>query len=325
LVNNQPATNMTVVSGNGLFVSFSAAPGGNGDGGVCCRAWNQGHIACCESVRGRKLELYTRHHVVVSENVRLNELVAATRAAWRMRRAAEDWVEIYNLSTNLVSIAGWSLSDAASTPDKWVFPAVTIPANGFLVVFCSGKDRKPTAPGRRCTPISSWSPDGEFLGLYNSATPRRLISSFNPYPNQRHDYSYGYDAWGNCDIYGADAGLRESFEFNRWIVADTKFNHDRGFYTNGFSLTITCATPGVTIRYTRDGSAPSPNNGLIYSTPLVVTKHIGGPRVSSKSGLLDSDTDCQSYLFLDDIIISPTKRLRVRAGPRRKRRPVRGR
>ena len=51
-----------------------------------------------------------------------------------------DWVEIYNNGTETVNLSGFGISDDASEPYKWVFPAVTIGANEFLLVFCSDKD-----------------------------------------------------------------------------------------------------------------------------------------------------------------------------------------
>ncbi len=41
-----------------------------------------------------------------------------------------------------------------------------------------------------------------------------------------------------------------------------------GFYSNPFSVTLSTATPGATIRYTLDGSTPTPTNGTIYSGPI---------------------------------------------------------
>src|SRR5204863_4716620 len=130
--------------------------------------------------------------------------------------------------------------------------------------------------------------------------PRRLISSFNPYPNQRRDYSYGYDALGQLRYFTTPTpGANNPSSSITGIVADTKFNHDRGFYTNGFSLSIACATPGVTIRYTRDGTPPTASIGTIYSAPIQVTNTSVIRALASKSGMLDSDVDCQTYLFLD--------------------------
>jgi len=58
---------------------------------------------------------------------------------------ASDWVEIYNPTQQTAALAGWHLTDDAQAPAKWRFPDVTVPANGFLIVFASGKDRRDPA------------------------------------------------------------------------------------------------------------------------------------------------------------------------------------
>jgi len=55
------------------------------------------------------------------------------------------------------------------------------------------------------------------------------------------------------------------------FVADTRFSHDRGFYETNFSLSITSATPGVTIRYTTNGTVPSLTNGYTYTGSLPIS------------------------------------------------------
>lgn len=53
-----------------------------------------------------------------------------------------DWIEIFNKSSQTVSLAGYGLSDQSSQPFKWVFPDIELNPNEYLVVFASGKDRK---------------------------------------------------------------------------------------------------------------------------------------------------------------------------------------
>lgn len=54
----------------------------------------------------------------------------------------EDWIELYNTSGQAVDISGWHLSDKADKPTKWAIPEGTvIEGNGFLVFWCSGRDR----------------------------------------------------------------------------------------------------------------------------------------------------------------------------------------
>ena len=58
----------------------------------------------------------------------------------------EDWIELYNTSSESVDIGGWYLSDKESKPTKWEIPQGTvIEGNGFLIFWCSGRDN--TAAG----------------------------------------------------------------------------------------------------------------------------------------------------------------------------------
>ena len=52
-----------------------------------------------------------------------------------------DYVEIHNVSSEDVNLAGWYLSDASDKLKRWSFPEVALPAGGYLVVHCSGYGR----------------------------------------------------------------------------------------------------------------------------------------------------------------------------------------
>src|SRR5262245_19359757 len=54
----------------------------------------------------------------------------------------EDWIEIYNAGTNTVNLDGWYLTDNAGDRTKWRFPATSLAANRYLIVFASNKDRR---------------------------------------------------------------------------------------------------------------------------------------------------------------------------------------
>ena len=56
-----------------------------------------------------------------------------------------DWVELYNTTDRDLSLAGLGLSDNEGKPLKWRFPDnAVIPAKGYYIVFCTGKDRMDT-------------------------------------------------------------------------------------------------------------------------------------------------------------------------------------
>jgi hypothetical protein len=95
------------------------------------------------------------------------------------------------------------------------------------------------------------------------------------------------------------------------FVEDTKFSHDRGYYTDTFELTITTATPGATIIYTTDGTPPSPDtgnifvdtmNGTIYTEPIAISETTTLRAMAMKTGYQSTNIDTQTYLFVDDIV-----------------------
>ena len=84
-------------------------------------------------------------------------------------------------------------------------------------------------------------------------------------------------------------------------VADTTFSHDRGFYTNGFNLTIATETPGATIRYTLDGSPPTATTGSVYTGPIAINRTSVVRAAAFKPGSIPSNVDTQTYLFVNDV------------------------
>jgi hypothetical protein len=86
------------------------------------------------------------------------------------------------------------------------------------------------------------------------------------------------------------------------IVADTKFSIDRGFYVDPFDVAITTATVGAQIRYTIDGSAPTATTGIVYTGPISVTGTTVLRAAGFLPGMLASNIDSQTYVFMNDVI-----------------------
>ena len=58
-----------------------------------------------------------------------------------------DWIEFAIPNVFALNLKNYSLSDDPARLARWVFPSVTVPARGHLVVFASGKARwEPGAP-----------------------------------------------------------------------------------------------------------------------------------------------------------------------------------
>jgi hypothetical protein len=174
--------------------------------------------------------------------------------------ASSDWIELHNGGSAPVDLAGWRLTDNPALPNKWVLPAHSLGAGEYLLVFASGKNR--TNPLAELHANFKLDGDGEYLGLLRP--DGTLANDFGTgYPEQRSDFSYGLLGGlgvSNRFFFATPTpGAANSPGFIAF-VGDTKFSVDRGFYTQAFTVAITTDTPGATIRYTTDGTAPTPSS-----------------------------------------------------------------
>lgn len=69
-----------------------------------------------------------------------------------------DWLELYNPSGDWVNLVGYSLTDDIADPDKWTFPVMGIAPDGYLTVFCDGKDRMPRSGQTTVAAILDFAP-----------------------------------------------------------------------------------------------------------------------------------------------------------------------
>lgn len=89
------------------------------------------------------------------------------------------------------------------------------------------------------------------------------------------------------------------------IVADPKFDHDRGFYSSPFDLAISDDTPGASIRYTLDGSAPTTSTGTLYTGPIHVATTTVVRAIAYNAGAIATDPISETYIFPTDVIKQP--------------------
>jgi hypothetical protein len=189
----------------------------------------------------------------------------------------EDWIEIFNPTATAVNLEGWSLSNEADEPDMWVFPAISLPPNAYLVVFASAKDRRPTNPTLRLHTNFKLNPNGGYLGLFAPELPRRAVSEIT-FPEQGPNHSYGRENnTGDWRYYlNGTPGTRNGTSPIRTAVADVVFSVPRGFFTGALDLTLSCPTPNAVIRFTTNGSPPTLVDGFRYTNaiPLNVSRVI---------------------------------------------------
>ena len=77
-----------------------------------------------------------------SQNVQLNELVSSNQNTYFDEDGdTPDWIELYNSSSNSISLNNWGLSDNVDDPFKWRIPDVILEPDDFLMIMASNKNR----------------------------------------------------------------------------------------------------------------------------------------------------------------------------------------
>ncbi len=236
-----------------------------------------------------------------------------------------DWIELYNQSAEPVNLEGWSLTDNPDVPAKWLFPAVTLPAKRYLLVFASGKNGARGLEGTADVTATTASPtlhtnfrlngDAGFLALYPPTTRRFLESAGIHYGPQRVDVSYGRTPDDRADATGASpyhfftnptAGAPN--DLTAMLAPETtpvQFSVTHGLYDAPFQLTLTSDTPAAQLWYTTDGSVPTPETAQRYNGPLEIATTTVIRAIAVADGLLPSVPATQSYLFPTAVLQQP--------------------
>ncbi len=211
-----------------------------------------------------------------------------------------DWVEILNSSAAPINLAGWSLTDDRTEKDKFVFPDISLDPGQVVVVLASGlKDATGTSDSLHAG--FELSGDGEYLGLYNNASPRQAADEIFPaYPPQSKFHSYarlspaGPFRYTDIPSPGNPAILGNTYET---ILPSPEFSLAHGIYATSQTLILSCAAAGAEIRYTTDGSEPTWTHGKRYEGPLQLTKNTVLRTRSLLEGHIPSKVATRTYLF----------------------------
>ena len=240
---------------------------------------------------------------------------------------SSDWLELWNSTGATVNLAGYYLTDNALVPNKWALPAWTLDPDQYLTVFASLNNRRPAQavagvdnPGTLAQPHLHTNfkiaKTGGYLALMqdNGSGGYNTITVFSNYPEQRSDVSYGSsDTEGYTGYMKVPTPGFTNAATVGGFVSDTVFTDGtsglprlRGRYTAPFTLAITSATPGATIRYTTDGSTPTVSLGTVYTGPVPISGTTVVRAIAVKPGWKSANVDTQTYLFVDDIVNQTT-------------------
>jgi len=182
---------------------------------------------------------------VVLNEVQAENVTGVTNAAGQ--RTA--WAEIYNTSSNLVSLEGLYLSDNYTNLSQWAFPPGTvILPRSFKVVFCDGNTDLSTATELHASFNLTAGTGALALSLLDTNGTPRILDYLN-YTNLAPDHSYGAIPNGQglvrAEMLNAtpgatniNSGTTLSVAINEWMAGNTQTIKDpvTGKYEDWFEL-----------------------------------------------------------------------------------------
>ncbi len=257
--------------------------------------------------RWPSMESLEARHLLAGESVVISEFMASNTAHLRDEfREYNDWIEIYNASEQPVNLAGWRLTDDPQNPDLWRFPEITLPAGEFLVVFASGHDQ--SAVDAELHTNFRLSAAGDYLGLVRS--DGSVAHAYAPqFPDQYSDVSYGLLFDGAVPQFGQHRYFVEPTpgQLNgpstiTGRASEVTASVQRGFFDQSFDVTLATKDPATTIRYTTDGSAPTQEQGILYTQPIPITTTTTLRATAFRDDALPSESVTQTYIFLRDVL-----------------------
>ena len=239
----------------------------------------------------------------VSAQVWINELLASnSRSIVDEDEDTSDALELYNAGPETVDLNGYGLTDDEAEPHQWVFPELRLDPGGFLVVFCSNKDRVVIDENGTFAHTSfKLSSGGEKIALTD---PRGVVVDSVEFPRQATDRSYGRHPDGTGEfqymLFPSLGEPNDSHVSSESIPARLlSFDPQSGKYSDDLLVTISASGlfEGFEVRYTLTGSPPTAASEL-YVEPIPVNEDTVVRAVAVLDGRVDTDIVTKSYFGL---------------------------
>ena len=201
----------------------------------------------------------------------------------------DDWIEIVNCSAHDLSLAGWSLTDDPDEPRKFMLDNYSISAGGYAVVYCDGSSqsssRAPFSLSNAGETICLVDAEGRFVDVFRTGMTTLGTTSGRANRTQTGE---------RCFFASATKGYANGTPL-RGIVSEPVFSVTGLYFEGASQVAISCRTDGAVIRYTLDGSNPTPSSAL-YSEPITVSNNTVVKARAFMDGLIQSPVAAHTYL-----------------------------
>lgn len=227
--------------------------------------------------------------------IRINEASTTNADFLDDDNESSDWIELYNFGENSISLNGWGLSDKLSKTRKWVFPNVILPADSYLIVWASDKDRYNLDQDIFHTNFKI-SSEGETLYLFDDNAQAVSSLRVRAIPGG-HSAGIAHESSDVVIFDNPTPGIENSSNrLKAYIGNKLVFSHDGGIVADNQTVTLENIGAGQTVRYTTDATIPNESSTL-YTGPINVESSAVLRARIFQNGFIPSPAFSRAYLL----------------------------
>ena len=203
-----------------------------------------------------------------------------------------DWIELYNASSETISLKSWYISDDKDDIKKWKFPERQIKAGEYFLIFASDKDKN----SKYVHTNFKISSKGETIYLSNQN--EELIDEIQ-IPRLLTNTSYGISIENDEKVFYSESTpgyYNSSNEFLGIIDSVLEFSHAGGVVSQEINLSISGNSNDEIIRYTTDKSIPDGNSQQFLNSIKINKTTIVRAKIF-KDKFISSYDNSKSFIF----------------------------
>jgi len=208
---------------------------------------------------------------IYSQSLFLNEIMSKNESSLQDKDGEYvDWIEIFNGSDFTVNLEGYKLTDNPDLLSKWIFGPISIPADSFIIIYASDKNRNLLIDDLHTNFKIKSAGESIILSDQNDQIIDSVFTNVIPTDISKGRMPDGSNNW----VFFQNSSPGESnlldgvVEFK--IIENPNFSIDGGFYDDPVKLDLSLSNNSDEniILYSLDGSEPS----IVYSDTLFISK-----------------------------------------------------
>ncbi|MFT7157068.1 MAG: gliding motility-associated-like protein [Parvicella sp.] len=206
-----------------------------------------------------------------------------------------DWIELYNPTGSAIDLTGWYFTDKASKPFKNQIASGSVPANGKLMVYCTGRDMFTGTVLHTSFKLTQTKPETIMI----SDAAGLLVDSITMKPCQKnHSRGRSTDGALTWSLFTTPTPNAVNSNPKTDYAAKPILSLASGIHPAGVSVTITTTQPASTIYYTLDGTTPNVGSAVFTGPVNIATsKVLRAIVISTDPNFPNSFVETNSYLI----------------------------